>query len=49
MPSLYLFGLEIDWIHPEFKHLIETKIIHESKGCKACGKQAINLIEKYAT
>ena len=46
MNTLYLFGLEKDWIHPELKHLIETKIIHESKGCKARGKHVLALIEK---
>ena len=45
--TLYLFGLKIDWIHPELSHLISSKIIHESKGCKARGKQVINLIEKH--
>ena len=48
MNVLYFFGLDKDWIHPELKHLIETKIIHESKGCKARGKYIINLIEKHA-
>ena len=47
MTFLYLFGLERDWIHPELKHLIETKIIHESKGCKARGKFILDLIEKH--
>ena len=47
MNSLYLFGLEKDWIHPELKHLIETKIIHESKGCKARGRHILELIEKH--
>ncbi|MFY9241707.1 MAG: adenylosuccinate lyase [Polaribacter sp.] len=47
MNTLYLFGLEQDWIHPELKHLIETKIIHESKGCKARGKHVLLLIEKH--
>ena len=47
MNTLYLFGLKIDWIHPELSHLISSKIIHESKGCKARGKQVINLIEKH--
>ena len=46
MNTLYLFGLDKEWIHPELKHLIETKIIHESKGCKARGKQILALIEK---
>ncbi len=47
MNTLYLFGLEKDWVHPELKHLIETKIIHESKGCKARGKHILYLIEKH--
>lgn len=46
MNTLYLFGLERDWIHPELRHLIETKIMHESIGCKTRGKHIINLIEK---
>jgi len=46
MNTLYLFGLEKDWIHPELKYLIESKIIHESKGCKARGKQVLGLIAK---
>jgi len=49
MNALYLFGLINDWIHPELKHLIETKIIHESKGTKARGKQILNLIQKRKT
>jgi len=47
MNSLFLFGLEKDWVHPELKHLIETKIIHQSKGTKARGKQILKLIEKH--
>ena len=47
MNTLYLFGLEKDWVHPELKHLIETKIIHQSKGTKARGKHILNLIEKH--
>lgn len=46
MNTLYLFGLEKDWIHPELKYLIETKIMHESKGCKARGKHVLALIAK---
>ncbi|WP_339881730.1 adenylosuccinate lyase [Polaribacter vadi] len=46
MNTLYLFGLNRDWIHSELKHLIETKIIHESKGCKARGKHILQLIAK---
>ena len=47
MTFLYLFGLEKDWVHPELKHIIETKIIHESKGCKARGKYVLEMIEKH--
>jgi hypothetical protein len=47
MTFLYFFGLQKEWIHPELKHLINTKIIHESKGCKARGKQILELIEKH--
>lgn len=47
MNSLFLFGLTRDWVHPELEHLIRTKIIHESKGCKARGKYILNAIEKH--
>ncbi len=47
MNTLYLFGLERDWIHPELEHLIRTKIIHESKGCKARGKHILEAIKKH--
>ena len=47
MNTLYLFGLQRDWIHPELKNIISTKIIHESKGTKARGKQILILIEKH--
>lgn len=47
MNSLYYLGLEKEWVHPELKHLIETKIIHESKGCKARGSIILELIEKH--
>ena len=49
MTSLYLFGLEKDWVHTELKHLISSKIIHESKGCKALGKKILEIIEKIST
>jgi len=47
MSFLYLFGLSRDWIHPELAHLIRTKIIHESKGCKARGRHVLEAIEKH--
>ena len=45
MTTLYLFGLQKDWVHPELEHLINTKIIKESKGCKARGSKIIKLIK----
>jgi hypothetical protein len=47
MSFLYLFGLKKDWVHPALKHLILTKIIHESKGTKARGNYIIKMIEKH--
>ncbi len=47
MTFLYFFGLEKEWIHPELKHLITSKIMHESKGCKARGKYILEMIEKH--
>ena len=49
MNSLYLFGLEKDWVHPELEHLITTKIIKESAGCKARGNKILALIHKRQT
>lgn len=47
MQTLYLFGLTTDWVHTELEHIIRTKVIHESKGCKARGKYILDLIEKH--
>ena len=47
MNSLFLFGLTRDWIHPELEHIIITKIIHESKGCKARGRHILEAIKKH--
>lgn len=47
MNTLFLFGKLEKWIHPELEHLIRTKIIHESKGCKARGKYILGEIEKH--
>jgi len=46
MDTLYLFGLQKAWIHPELAHVISTKIIHESPGCKARGKKILSFIKK---
>ncbi|QMU65142.1 MAG: adenylosuccinate lyase [Flavobacteriaceae bacterium] len=45
MSSLFLLGKKYDWVHPELAYLIRTKIIHESKGCKARGKKVLELID----
>lgn len=47
MNTLFLFGKLKNWVHPELEHLIRTKIIHESKGCKARGKHILEAIEKH--
>ena len=47
MQTLYVFGIKEKWIHPELKHLIISKIIHQSKGTKARGKHILELIEKH--
>ncbi len=49
MTALFLFGTlkGNEWIHPELKHLITTKIVHEGKGCKARGKHILEEIEKH--
>lgn len=47
MQTLYLFGLSVDWVHPELEHIIRTKVIHESKGCTARGRKILALIEKH--
>ncbi len=45
--ALEHFGQEKDKIHTELKHLIKTKIIHESKACKARGRIILEMIEKH--
>jgi len=47
MTSLYLFGFQKEWVHPELEHLISTKIIKESAGCKARGNKILALIKKH--
>lgn len=46
MQTLYLFGLEIDWVHPELEHIIKSKVIHQSKGCEARGRKILGFIAK---
>ncbi|CAL2101484.1 conserved protein of unknown function [Tenacibaculum sp. 190130A14a] len=46
MQTLYLFGLHKDWVFDELEHIIRTKVIHESKGCKARGRKILTLIQK---
>lgn len=49
MNTLFLFGTldGKEWVHPELEHLIQTKIIHESKGCKARGRHILEEIAKF--
>jgi len=44
MTSLYLFGLQKEWVHPELQYIISSKIIKESAGCKARGNKILKLI-----
>ena len=44
MNTLYLLGLQIDWIHPALEIIIRKDIIHQSKGCEARGKKILKLI-----
>ena len=46
MHTLYLFGLEIDWIHNSLEEIIKKDIIHLSKSCESRGKKIISLIHK---
>jgi len=45
MNTLYLFGLQTDWIHPNLKEIIKKDIIQQSKGCEARGKKILHLID----
>lgn len=49
MNTLFSFGTlkDKEWVHPELEHLIRTKIIHESKGCKARGRHILEAIAKH--
>ncbi len=47
MTTLYLFGLQIDWIHSELEQIIRSSVIYESKGCESRGKHVLSLIEKH--
>lgn len=46
MNMLYLLGLHRNWVHKELEHLIRSKIIHESKGCKARGQKILALLKE---
>ncbi|TYP96766.1 hypothetical protein C7447_10665 [Tenacibaculum adriaticum] len=47
MNTLYLFGLQKDWIHPELEHIIRNDVIHQSKGCEARGRKILKLIQNF--
>lgn len=44
MNTLYLLGLQIDWIHPALETIIRKDVIHQSKGCEVRGKKILKLI-----
>lgn len=46
MHTLYLFGLQIDWIHAALVDVIKREVIHQSKGCEARGRKILSLISK---
>lgn len=45
MNTLYLFGLEYDWIHPELTSIIERDFHSQSAGYKARGKKILKKIK----
>jgi len=45
MNTLYLFGKDIDWIHPELKLLIERDYQMQSSGFKARARQILKKIK----
>ncbi|MCF1422410.1 adenylosuccinate lyase [Mangrovimonas futianensis] len=45
MNTLYLFGLEYDWIHPELASIIQKDIYGQSAGYKARGKKILKKIK----
>ena len=47
METLYLLGIEIDWIHSELKIIIEQHINTKTASYKARGIITINKIKKY--
>ena len=47
MTTLYLFGLQKDWVHPELEYLINSKIMKESAGCKARGTKILTSIKNH--
>jgi hypothetical protein len=47
MTTLYLLGLQKEWVHSELQHLINTTIIKESEACKARENKILKLIKKH--
>jgi len=45
MQTLFLFGKYRAWVHPELEHIIRSKTIHESKGCKVRALRVLNEIQ----
>lgn len=45
MDTLYLLGLEIDWIHKELKMVLEQNIIKGSSGFQVRGKRVLKKLD----
>jgi hypothetical protein len=46
MHTLYLFGKDFDWIHPELLQILERDFPDQSAGFKARAKHLIKKIKK---
>lgn len=47
METLYLFGNDYDWIHPELAQILEQDFQIQSSGFKARAKRILNKIKKF--
>lgn len=48
METLFLFGKEFDWVHPELQLIIEQEISNGSPAYQARGKKILKWIEKFS-
>ena len=47
METLFLFGKEFDWVHPELQLILEQEISNGSPAYQARGKKILKWIEKF--